>query len=433
MRVRHYGVLCFVCLGLYLLRGVLLSTLNYEVPNQLPTTPPNPTSTKKYTRDVLRDDPSLSVRCPCAVQYREVIPPDPLSLALSLPTDWSTIYTMTIHGETSDASKLIPTTFQHHPIFEKYVTKMTNSIMQYPNFISEFTRVLVKESFDCDSSQQGTAGDFRKYHLSRAVACNEKKSNGTKGFLPITDEEYFEHIALLTTAFDAATKGERYIAIELGARYGTWAVRAGGAYRAIAGSDNFFVVAMEADCEWFCRMQDHVAVNSMTDQSALVLAYNAPRSYNKVHNDNPTTFKSSRTVSLLDLLEPFEVVHLIDFDIQGWESINVDTEPEVVTLLTKKAKWLHFGTHSKKAEMTLLNAFQSQGWCVLYYFSGGHHKALNRGHFCQTPYGKIGYNDGSLGLVNSKFYPEVASRCEKVPRSKRCFWSSDVLKILTSV
>eukprot|EP00760_Papus_ankaliazontas_P030901 PhM_4_TR510/c0_g1_i1/m.55522 len=395
-------------------------------------------------RDAIQKDESLSTRCPCAVTDRNVPhPPESLEDAAAVLPSGATarIRTMTVRGDTSRDSQFVSTQHKHHPIFDKYVAKLRElgdgeaKVDRYKKYISEFTKVWVKDSYDCDPDV-----DFRKYHLSRAVACQQKEQhNDTELLLPISDEEYYEHIALLTTAYDAASKGERYVVIELGARYGTWAVRGGAAYRMMAkdgNSDNFLSVALEADCPWFCHMQDHVAANGMTAQSALVLAYSAPRSYNKVDMGNPATYKSARTVSLLDLLERLDVVHLIDSDIQGWESISVETEPKVMTALTEKVKWVHYGTHGVKVERTLIKTYEAHGWCTLYYFAGSHHKGLNRGHFCTTPFGTIGYNDGALGFLNPKFYSKNFVCPGRVFHRKavttRCYSTDAVLGVILS-
>eukprot|EP00742_Colponemidia_sp_Colp-10_P021221 GILJ01024843.1.p1 GENE.GILJ01024843.1~~GILJ01024843.1.p1 ORF type:complete len:289 (+),score=38.56 GILJ01024843.1:554-1420(+) len=135
------------------------------------------------------------------------------------------------------------------------------------------------------------------------------------GLFPIVDEEYFEYSFTLAVAHDAAVNGRRFTFIELGARYGTWLVRAAAAYRlfytealgrsipaanvddSAPGSalsipvEKLRLLAVEGNCPWFRKMEEHVRCNGFEPYSTLLLSYAAPISYNKVNPHLPDTFK----------------------------------------------------------------------------------------------------------------------------------------------
>jgi hypothetical protein len=62
---------------------------------------------------------------------------------------------------------------------------------------------------------------------------------------PVIDEEYFEWIDILKVVYNAVAAKRFFVAIELGARYGTWCTRAGVAYRLLSGNNDFKVIGLE--------------------------------------------------------------------------------------------------------------------------------------------------------------------------------------------
>jgi hypothetical protein len=347
---------------------------------------------------------------------------------------------------------------RHHPIFEIYAER-TWTVEWLPQRVIEFVGVHTDYRYDCEGEI-----DFRQYHQVRAAMCltydklaeamkagtasNQSEASSDQsavtvqyGMYPLVDEEYFEYIMTLTTAWDAAMRGENYTFIELGARYGTWIVRGGGAFRmfAPATAENplgLRLLAVEGSCEWYQKMKEHITCNGFGAETELVMAYAAPVSYNQVKVGSPDTYTKARAVSLLEMLPRYSVVNMIDFDIQKFEHITVE-EPEAFQLMTEKVAFAHFGTHGTDIEKRLLTLFQSSGrWCTVYFFAGAHTKKLHKGHRCQTPYGPSGFNDGSLGFANLKFYPQLEASCAKVPTgslksiAKTCHWIPQALEIL---
>jgi FkbM family methyltransferase len=99
-----------------------------------------------------------------------------------------------------------------------------------------------------------------------------------------------------------------------------------------------------------------------------------------------------RTYALSTLLSRFDVVDLVDMDIQG-------TELEVVSAahdqLTSKVKRINVGTHSHDIEKGLRKLLGISGWhCEADYSCLGNRR---------TPYGEITFGDGTQTWVNPKF------------------------------
>jgi hypothetical protein len=368
-------------------------------------------------------DPSLRVRCPAPrieVDDTKCVPVRFQTKSMHPPligprTPGDTTSGMQLHLMHDLLPKPYPAyihhgtngSVEHHPIFNLFGER-TYSDQYFRDRITEFNGVHSRFDYDCEPDI-----DFRNYHQVRAAMCEAQEAATASGqaqvdgYFPLVDEEYLEYVMTLTTAYEAATKGRPYTFIELGARYGTWIARAGASYRQFGGSiENLNLLAVEGNCPWFRKMEEHVECNHLTAATRLVLAYAAPRSYDKVQIGVESTYNQPKAISLLDILAAYDYVDMIDFDIQGFEWYTLE-EPGALDLVTAKVGFLHFGTHGLTIERDLLNVLQPRGWVVVYYFAGAHSKKLTRSHRCETPFGPSGFNDGVLGLVNRKFYKNV--------------------------
>lgn len=402
-----------------------------------------------HDADLLKDfvnDPSLEVRCKEFTAAPELPQCDPFAKLERKERPLPQLMVPTSTGPTTVGMVLRPSKRAHHPIFEVYANMTAIAPSQGDADVNrrrvlEFNGVHTEYSFDCE-----TGVDFRLYHQCRAALCLEHESRlnatpplaeeDTSGQFPLVDEEYMEYVMTLTTAYEAARSGSSYTFIELGARYGTWIVRAGASFKSFDPVGQLNLLAVEGNCKWFRKMEEHVRCNQLTQESKLILSYAAPKSYNKVVVGQRDTYNSPRAVSLLEMLPGYEFVDMIDFDIQGFEWLAIE-EPGVLELMTKKIGFAHFGTHSTEIEKRVITAMQQHGWCVVYFYAGAHTKKLDRGHRCETPFGPSVFNDGVLGLANLKFYPNLRGKCPKLSLgqlknvAKTCFHSEDmVTKIL---
>lgn len=430
---------------------------------------------KRQLLEQFLHDPSMTARCPeksipviqecneLHLHYKPLARPPPLVVPV---TSGSTTSTMVLHN----ATEFIPG-ITHHSIFSLFSEKAAyylvgnepgqevreaaaggaEEIAHNPfsskmstSRVLEFNGVHTEYHFDCDINV-----DFRQYHQVRAALClghEEEWNRSAKmrqndvtdvyhvdGMFPLVDEEYMEYVMTLTTAYDAATHNRPYTFVELGARYGTWIVRAGVSYRLFNTHDPLQLLAVEGNCHWFRKMEEHVRCNKLEAETNLILSYAAPRSYNKVKIQDPTTFANPRAVSLLDILHEYEVVDMIDFDIQGFEWFTLEEEG-ATEIFSEKVAFAHFGTHSSDIEKRIIPRLQQHGWCVTYFYAGAHTKRLNKGHKCNTPFGPSAFNDGALGMANLKYYPHLKKGCVQLqlpsPKhaARSCYFSEEIVK-----
>ncbi|CUG69994.1 methyltransferase, putative [Bodo saltans] len=312
------------------------------------------------------NDPSIEVRC------KETAAPNlPVCDAFHFDRkELSTLPPLMVPfttGQTTKGMVLKPATevlnnpsIKHHPIFSIYGNHTAVAAVTDEHRVLEFNGVHTEYDFDCEANV-----DFRLYHQCRAALCLEHETRlaakaNNVGQFPLVDEEYMEYIMTLTTAYEAARSGASYTFIELGARYGTWIVRAGVSFKLFDPVGKLNLLAVEGNCKWFRKMEEHVRCNHLVEESKLILSYAAPKSYNKVEVANPSTFDKPRAVSMLEMLPGYDFVDMIDFDIQGFEWLTIE-EPGALELMTQKIGFAHFGTHSTEIEKRVVSAMQNHG------------------------------------------------------------------------
>jgi FkbM family methyltransferase len=251
---------------------------------------------------------------------------------------------------------------------------------------------------------------------------------------PGVDNEYFEWIDVLETVLDAK---DRFTMVELGAGYGRWLSYGAAAARAI-GLD-YALVGLEAEPTHFRWLAEHLRDNSIpADRCTLVEAavdsddgwvdFWVGDSINwygqRIESQTPTgrpglrdrlvrtrdavtrrrSLRRVRALSLRSVLAEFELIDLIDVDIQGAEVDVLTAAPEV---LDAKVKRVHVGTHSVENEAALRRFFTELGW-----------KNLND-YSCfsevETPWGAVEFQDGVQTWINPRLSavgdePSITSR-----------------------
>ena len=262
----------------------------------------------------------------------------------------------------------------NHPIFNKFSPWQGNCPNDcHPNYLGSVAR-----DYFYDKTKPVTNDDLQLRHFFEAVP------------LPptVTEEEYFEHIAFLTSVDQA---DDSFVMMELGAGFGRWIINAGLAMRR---SRNLPVrlVGVEAEPSHFSMMQQHFIDNGFNpemhvlveaavtpnDGSVLFTVGSAaewwgqsivPQEHsNKFGEYLGKTFPSAtivevKSVSLNSLLARETVVDLIDMDIQGAEADVVEAS---IGSLDEKVKRVFIGTHGKELEIRLRKAFTQMGWFNVY-------------------------------------------------------------------
>jgi len=97
------------------------------------------------------------------------------------------------------------------------------------------------------------------------------------------------------------------------------------------------------------------------------------------------------TVTMQDVLGPFDRVDYLEADIQQSESIVFAPFMDTVS---RKVRRIHVGTHGQTVHRNLSALFRCHGWDIVFDYEP------NSVH--QTPYGTFSLNDGVLSAVNPK-------------------------------
>ena len=246
---------------------------------------------------------------------------------------------------------------------------------------------------------------------------------------PPVNEDYFEWIVLLESVVSAE---KTYTMIELGAGFGRWLVRAALANRQRRGLP-FQLIAVEAEPAHFELIPlhfrdnnidpaDHVLIQAaVTDHGGDAL-FRVGRRRQQVESEatewygqslidaggasksradgeykgfpllkHEKGWKSIRvpSIALSDVLRDLDKVDLIDLDVQGEEFRVISSAIEEIT---RKAKRLHIGTHSKEVETGLRRVLRKYHWkCQADYTCGS---------TSETPWGPVQFGDGVQSWVN---------------------------------
>ena len=103
----------------------------------------------------------------------------------------------------------------------------------------------------------------------------------------------------------------------------------------------------------------------------------------------PAEIKMVSAITLQDILSPFDVVDYVESDIQRSEIL---VFPPYMTLLKRKVRRVHIGTHGREVHSTLLQLFERDGWNIVFNYKPN--------STFSSPLGKFSTNDGVLTAVN---------------------------------
>ena len=226
--------------------------------------------------------------------------------------------------------------------------------------------------------------------------------------------EAFEWMAL----FDAVAEATgRLTMLELGAGFGRWTVRAAAAARVYRPDLSYRLVAVEAEPTHFRWLEQHTADNDIKPRSAAgscelinaaVSGQNGREDFYVgdsaawygqalVRPENVGATASVlpvRTVSLSDLLVPFDQVDLIDLDIQG---VELEVLAEAAASL-QRVRRIYVETHSGTIDEQLPRVFEEAPgeWSLL--------AAAPLGSRQPTPLGEARFDQGGAQLWRNGTY-----------------------------
>ena len=103
----------------------------------------------------------------------------------------------------------------------------------------------------------------------------------------------------------------------------------------------------------------------------------------------PSEIKMVSAITLQDILNPFDVVDYVESDIQQSEILIF---PPYMSLLKRKVRRVHIGTHGRDVHNMLVELFNKDGWNILFNYAPN--------STFTSPLGKFSTNDGVLTAVN---------------------------------
>jgi len=289
----------------------------------------------------------------------------------------------------------------HHPIiaqfFQQYVAPVEREWM------TDWLGVRTNFLHECSVRQ---LYPYVPFVISRRIQCLahcsllENRLPVAAGELPPLDDEYPQWIDMLASVVRTPASAH-YVVVELGARIGTWGVRALAARRAVHGeAARATFVAVESYPKYVSWMRPHLEANEVTAQT-VVLDANAGR-------------RRAATLRLADIFREAKIDHIdyLDLDIQGAEEAVLRDNMALRALLHENVTHIHIGTHSAAIHVTLRTFFTAKmNWRMvldLPHFGtscdNGLREAVQTRQECwvQTNFGPINVRDGLLAFVNPR-------------------------------
>jgi hypothetical protein len=261
-------------------------------------------------------------------------------------------------------------------------------------------------------------------------------------FVPSIDEGWFEAVDWIVSAREATGT---YVAVSLGASYGIQLV---GAWKALKAFNDMpaRLVAVEAvpeNCGWIRRHMtdnginpdDHTIIqavigpdnepalfpigapgsgrnNCIATNSALgrqvyahllreqgyservlenLLLYNSTGITRDLGEGYGGEVKLVSSVTLIDVLSPFDRVDLLEIDIQQSE---INVIPPWMDILNRKVRRAHIGTHGRDVHQALRLLFFNAGWKIVFDYPPDSR--------CVTELGAFDTTDGILTVRNPR-------------------------------
>lgn len=232
---------------------------------------------------------------------------------------------------------------------------------------------------------------------------------------PAVSEEVFEWLLMLDAVMEAR---ESFTMIEAGAGYGRWLVGAVCALRQAQPGMPFRLVGVEPEPDHFEWMGRHFRDNDL-DPAAHRLIQGAVAAEDGtayfLMNADPTAWygqflvptadipagtpgtatREVPTYSIASLLSGLDRVDLMDFDIQGAETVAIAAG---IGLMTEKVRRVFVETHSPQIHEAVEAIFRANGWeCLSCYGFRAGSPSVER-----TPFGDVSFEAGVQTWINPR-------------------------------
>jgi FkbM family methyltransferase len=188
--------------------------------------------------------------------------------------------------------------------------------------------------------------------------------------------------------------------LELGAGFGRWTAR--GAAAAEQCGLPYTLIAVEAERTHFEWMIQNLQDNGVKPEDCRLIHAAVTGKDGRIgfQVGDPASYGQSvggRTeidsISLPTLLQPLELVDLIDMDVQGAE---FDIIVTAIGVLNEKVKRIHIETHNDPLHSDILALFRKLGWKPHFLYAG--YTADT------TPWGRINFQCGIQSWLNPRLH-----------------------------
>jgi hypothetical protein len=304
-----------------------------------------------------------------------------------------------------------------------------------PLFIQEAFGVKVDYHFDCtvarwwqfndEAARHGINVEYRAVVPSRALACfqheallrlkKEERPDCIRGIFPPVDEEYIEYAHALQSVLEYKPP-RPYVIVELGARYGTWAVRCIKALQQLCPGAAHLAYLVDWMENSAARCREHCLANGV---KCRIITGGIGIS------DSAFIDALSIRVVLDDIQH--HIIDFLDLDIQGAELPALASEDGVMQQLVQRVRRVHIGTHSPEIQAHLKDLFLSTGWELAIEHHGWHgdgdesltadSRQIDPSKLQDTAFGPVFVRDGVLAFSNPALTDQ---RDESHPRGDAC-------------
>lgn len=264
-----------------------------------------------------------------------------------------------------------------------------------PTLAREWLGTVRKWHWDCEANTYWCP--YAAFSPMRAVDCVRGAPPGASVSPPVVDEEYFELSDVLLSVA-AAPKEDKYIIVEVGARYAPWAVRALAAARLLGRkAGDFFAVLLEPMPPHIRWIHQHMRMNGFAESD-----YRVHHAKFGMKQREGRGGKTAPWYGLAELLDGLPHIDMLDMDAQNGELHLVQSAADSAAL--RKVRRAHIEAHTDETARIVVKTLEEHGFRVLRNTSRLY-------QVYKTAVGPVHYRGGSVYAVNTNAPNTLGGEC----------------------
>jgi FkbM family methyltransferase len=264
---------------------------------------------------------------------------------------------------------------------------MANDMQMYSGYSEPELAILAQFQNAEARPERGFVVDFLGVrHRLSALWPAARRLDGQVLGQPVPGDFHAETVEWVGTLKSVAAAKDRFVAMELGAGYGTWVVGSGVAARQ-RGITSIKLYGVEADPQHFASMEQHFRDNGFEPaehriiQAAVGVEAGVARwpklpdssepvgwGVRPVHGNEQEYMGRAfeemievKVVAMRELIALEPEWHLVHIDVQGHEFNIIRSS---IDLLNERVRWMVVGTHSRKIDGDILEIMCRAGWAL---------------------------------------------------------------------